>query len=614
MPRYLLVNSEEALNSFALLFPGNLPDDIVFVASTSVGMVACERARIAYSTLDQYSPRAEIISLGWGNYSSLATFCERWDAAAQEFMPCLKIRGIKPFRFSYYDLKILVDSISTKLLMLKNFIHHAEGQEIFYLPEPDHGIVTGELLRPRSNINMFSVLLETVLKDEVNLLALPSHRGPQRTGLQLQLRAGLSAVCARLSKVRNTFRSLGSYTHSAKRGWYLCLSYGHDIQYVVPHLTKRQLRLIPIPEATADTTPDITGECDLLWQKLLMDKDFSKFFCYGETSYFTLISESLAAYVKSVLPRAVSNYDHSHQVLSRFDIRFLLTGSINLGLVTRCRMLAAQACGAPLITYTEGAGYGSVITPIYDFTEAVDGDVMLCYGSGNSEYYEDMGTAKRLIIPVGSAHQDAVQRGVRDHIPPTSIQTVMYVGTTVQDNVVHCPNNGLVSTFYLATQIKIFHLLASLPSDRHVIVKPNPHDGCTPSVLQLAEFKRIQLETRRFEEVMRGVNLFILDFPSTVLLSCIATTAYVFVLAEAGTTGFTTKQKERLEKRAYLFEDFDSLASAVREIATSTVGFPLRLDDSYMMAYSLYKPDGNSAERAAEVLAGLSKGELRKLA
>lgn len=609
MPRYLLVNSEEALDAFAQLFCGNLPDDMVAVASTSAGMVACELARITYTTLDQYSPRAEIISLGWENYHALAVFCEQWDGVAQCLAPGLKARCIKPFRFSYYDLKILIDSVSIKLLLLKNFLRHAGGHEIFYLPETNHKIVTGEFLQPYSDVNMFSVLLETALKGGEKLLPLPRQPDLGRTDLRSLLRPALLSVRARLPRIRNTFRSLRTYSLCANKKGYLCFSYGHDIQYVIPYLTKRQLRLIPMPDVAACVTSDIAEECDALWQKLLADKSFSGFFCHEETSYFRLVKEPLAAYIKSALPRALCDYDHFRQALSRLDIQFLLTGSLNLGLVNRCRMLALQANGAPLITYTEGAGYGSIISPIYDSTEVLDGDVMLCYGSGNSEYYEDMGTAKKIIIPVGSAHQEAVYRRLRDHDSPTLIRTVMYVGTFVQDNVMHCPNNGLVSTYYLATQIKIFHLLASLPSDTRVIAKPNPHDIYTPALLRLAEFRRIQIETRRFEKVMPGVDLFILDFPSTVLLSCIATSAYVFVLAEAGVTGFTQKQKERLEKRAYLFEDFDSLASAVREIAICTEKFPLRLDDSYMMAYSLYRPDGSSAERAAGALAEFSKGE-----
>lgn len=607
MSRYLLVNSEKALDSFSRLFGINWPNDLVLVASTSDGMVACLRARLPYTTLDQYTHRAEIISLGWSNYTLLASFCEHWDFVAQSCAPSLKDRGIKPFRYSYYDLKKLVDSISIKLLLLKNFLRHVEGQQIFYLPEPDHKIVSGEFLLPRSDINMPSVLLETILKSEGKLLPLQNTRSLGRTSLRSLLRPGILSVRTRLLRIRDTFRSLQTYSQNASGRGYICFSYGHDIQYVIPHLTKRKLRLIRLPEVATYINPRVAEECDLLWQRLLKDDDFSRFFCHEESPYFTLISESLAAYIKSVLPRAVSNYDCLRQTLSQVDIQFLLTGSINLGLVNRCRMLAAQANGAPLITYTEGAGYGSVISPIYDFTEVLDGDAMLCYGSGNSEYYEDLGTAKKPIIPVGSACQDEVRKGLRTLAQPTKICTVMYVSTVVYDNVVHCPNNGLVSTFYFSTQIKIFRLLASLPMDRRVIAKPHTADQASRDLLQLAEFKRIQIETRRLEKVMQGVDIFILDFPSTVLLSCIATTAYVFVLAEEGVTGFTTKQKERLEKRAYLFEDFDSLASAVREIAVSTDKFPLRLDDSYLMAYSLYRHDGNSAERAAEALAGFQR-------
>lgn len=609
MSRYLLVNSEEALESFSLLFRGSLPDDTVFVAPTSAGVLACERAQVPYTTLDSYSPRAAIINLGWHNYASLALFCERWDATAQGFTPGLKNRGIKPFRFSYYDLKILVDSISIKLLMLKNFIQHAAGHEIFYLPEPDHQFVKSGLLRPRSDVNMFSVLLEVLLNGEARFSPLSSCRPSAISDLQSSLRSWRILAKKQLKTVWHAIRNLQLFRWNNAYGRYLCFNFGHDISYVVPHLLRRQLRLTHPPLTTKNVTPEAVEECNSLWLRLLEDNDFREWFSHGETSYFSLVKGSLSEYIRLVLPQAIADYDHLCEILPKFDIRFSLTGTINLGLIKRCHMLAAQASGAPLITYQEGAGYGSIISPVYDFTEILDGDAMLCYGTGNGEYYKDFGTIGKLLIPVGSAHQDAVRKGLRLLPPPDRIRTVMYVGTVVEDNLMHCPNNGLVSTFYFSTQIKIFRLMASLAADMRIIAKPNPYDAFTPPLLQLAEFKRIQIETRRFEKVMPGVDLFILDFPSTVLLSCIATTAYVFVLAEEGVTGFTQKQKERLAKRAYIFEDIGTLASAVRDISVNTAQFPLRLDDSYLMAYSLYLPDGNPAERAAEVLSGFSRSE-----
>ncbi|MFZ2302805.1 MAG: hypothetical protein WAW10_13165 [Gallionella sp.] len=607
MPRYLLVNSNQALDSFSQLFASNWPDDIILVASTSYGIAACIRAKLPYTTLDRYSTRSEIINLGWHNYASLTLFCEHWDSAAQDCTPCLKDRSIKPFRFGYFDLKILIDSISTKLLMLKNFIHYASGQEIFYLPELGHKIISGDFLRPDSNVNMFAVLLETFFNDKAKLSPLPNPS----TEAPSILSSWRALAREKLRALRGVVRASQAFRKNRTYGKYLCFNFGHDISYIVPHLLNQQLQLIYPPTTSTSANPDIIKECHFLWQMLLTSEEFKEFFSHDEISYFSLVKDSLEKYANSVLPRAIAEHDHLCKILPKLDIKFSLTGTVNLGLVNRCRMLAAQKNGAPLITYQEGAGYGSIVSPIYDFTEVVDGDAMLCYGAGNVEYYKDSGASTKPLIPVGSAHQDAIRICLRPMPPPDQIRTVMYAGTVADDNIMHCPNNGLVSTLYHSSQASIFQLLASMPASTKVIAKPNPHDAFTPAVLQSAEFRRIHLETRRFEKAMHGVDLFILDFPSTVLLSCIATTAYVFVLAEEGVTGFTPKQKERLEKRAYLFENLESLASAVRNIAVSTAQFPLRLDDSYLMAYSLYMPDGKSAERAAKVLSEFSKG--RKL-
>ena len=605
MPRYLLVDSVRTLARAYDLFGKPLPIDLIIVAATAAGILACEQAQVAYTTIERFSSRKDIIDLGWRNYSELTDFCEYWDRIAQEKAPCLRERGIKPFRFGYYDLKILIDSIAVKILLLCNFVKEVGDQDIYFAPEPQREIVSGDFLRPCKDVNIFSVLLEAFFKHFAQIKPLPPSSHQAGVSLSFIYYVGIKGGAKRVGNlIRNVFLSL-----NRKHGRpFLLFNSGHDIGYLLPILRSRGFYPIHIPPPSPICTDvDIQTECNNLWITLCGNSDFINFFSYGDIGYLALIERALRSYFESVLPSAIAHYDQMQEDLTKSNPSFSLTGTINLGLIQRCRMLAAQGHQIPLVTYTEGAGYGGIISPIYDYTEVCDGDVMLCYGKGNVEYYEDIGCPVKRLIPVGSAHQEAIRERYKARMPSREIHTVMYVGTLVDDSIVHLPNNGLISTCYCMTQLKIFRLLATLPKELDVVAKLHPGDVISNEMLRLPEFNRIRLESDRFEEVMEGIDLFIIDFPSTVLLSAISTSAYVFVLVEEGGAGFTQKQRDRLEKRAYLFEQFDELAESTHGIVSDTGLYPPRLGDDYMWAYSLFQQDAKAANKAVDAIDQLSR-------
>src|SRR5262249_40222516 len=138
------------------------------------------------------------------------------------------------------------------------------------------------------------------------------------------------------------------------------------------------------------------------------------------------------------------------------------------------------------------------------------------------------------------------------------------VGTAVDTNVMHCPNNGLVDTFYFRSQLLIFETLRSLPDSVRVIAKLHQSDSASRELLSSPIYRRIQIEAKRLEDVLDEADLFIIDFPSTTLLSCCSTQAEIFVLVEPGVTALTQTQSQLLARRAQVFQSADILAHALR--------------------------------------------------
>ena len=182
----------------------------------------------------------------------------------------------------------------------------------------------------------------------------------------------------------------------------------------------------------------------------------------------------------------------------------------------------------------------------------------------------------------------------------------MYIGTAVSDNVMHCPNNGLISTYYLSQQIKIYDFLTHHLHDKEILIRPNPNDHNSRHILCLDKYRGLKIVGGKFEDAMSGVDIFIMDFPSTVLLSCLSTDAFIFLLVEDGVSGVTPKQFHKLNKRVYIYSEMKELLDALDKFFNDPHSFPEKLDTTYRDSYSFNEALGGSLDRAKKALFKLS--------
>jgi hypothetical protein len=572
---------------------------ISYVANTRAGCLACELGAVPYRRIDEYVSRKEIVDLGWRNFRALDAFSERADDLLLAASNRLRNTGIRPLRFSYYEVKIMMDSISTKLLMLDALVNHEKCDVLLYPARMfQHKLISVALLRHGS---LYQHILESGLISDISTIQKADQYQTGSTKKELHILNRSRSIIA------NTLRKLyWRINRIGRHKVYALFNRGHDINYLIRPLKKAGY----FPLDISNTISPITGDLEegehlkgVLYQHV---QDLNELFSVKAKSYRSIIDPFLEDLFANQLPSALRAYDALKPIVQKRAPVFGLTGTVNLGLVERSRMEVIRNFGAPLITYQEGAGYGTFVTPIYDYTEMKSGDYFLAYGDGIPQYYREAGIKVKNILVTGSPHQDAVRRRLSKQERPRTIRRIMYVGTVVEDNILHCPNNGFLATAYFSTQLRLLRALCTLPSTVEVIAKPNPHDEMlVQAITHLPELCRVRLETRCFEDVLNDADLFILDFPSTVLLSCVSTRAYIFLLMEEGVASFTKSQENSLEKRAWIFHSFDALEEMIR---SSVVCAPQpRLDNDYLLHYGILSEDGESTRRALDALLQISQ-------
>lgn len=171
---YLLIDAPETLD--CMVRKGFLElANVEVISLYKRASIACEKRGIKYKIIENFSNIEDTIKFTLKSYDNLLAFCERYDSIAKEQLPELKSRGINPFQFSYYHLKILIDSVSVKLYQMYHFLKKAEDATIIYRREDILDNEIPENLFYQDSLNLFAVVLEEIkaqLKFNVNFLAI----------------------------------------------------------------------------------------------------------------------------------------------------------------------------------------------------------------------------------------------------------------------------------------------------------------------------------------------------------------------------------------------------------------------------------------------------------
>lgn len=592
---FLLVDSPDTLAAGRAA--GWLSKSFRPVPVTKSGLASCRGAGVAYTSIDAFHPREDLIAWTLEQFNRLERFCATFDLFLGERVPEVRDRALRLFKYSTYDMKIMTDVISVKLFHAMGLMNSAP-EEIVYRSDRTPPPIDDRLTFP-DEANLFAPALEALRR----AIPWPGALRPLDVPLKSP-RTNRWAGFLRTAKreARSCWKGLSAL--GAPRH-FLEFQGTYDLEHTAPALRRLGYRPRRLP---VDGAPDpaVAERFEAAWEALRGEPAFVNFFSVNGVGYFPLVENRMHHLIARVFPKAVAAYDGARRRILQRRPRpsFSLTGCVTVGAVARAQMKAGQDVGAPLVSYQEGSGFGAVSHPMNDFAEVNDGDLFLCYGEGNRSHRQGLialGRPAKPFAVVGSAHQDVVHRRLTARAPSGTVARWMYVGTNVTANCQHHPYNGWTDTAYHETQCALFDFLDELPLEIEVRIKPHPADAVTFERFSKKGKRPYTVVRRPLERVLNGVDLFIVDFPSTTLLACCQTDGEVFVLAEVGAAHFDPVARASLVKRAHVFPDLPSLRDALRRVARGG-SLEKKRDTEYVRLYARGPSDGRSAERAAAVL------------
>lgn len=575
---FFLVNSKEDLEISLNYIKDKKIKNFEIISLSDEGSYECEKKKNNYIPISKFTKLREITHFGKKNMKNLHKFCNMWDIFFSKSSNEIFNTKIKPFKFEFYFLKILIDTISLKILLLENFLkkYDKKNNKIFYVINSTETSSDFSFLIDNKKNIYASLLNESVIKNK----AIKLKNFDNRTSIKDK---GNKPFFKNLIK-----KNFNKFFSNSKK--FVVMDYGHDIKYLIKEFNKKKIKQYYLLENSFELNQKLKKEFTKLWSYLRNNRKFTEFFSFKKKNYFKLIENQISFFIKERIPQALNNYSFTKKDIEDKNIKFVISGSINLGIIKRSIVQAFKNKRIPVIIYTEGSGYGSHINPLHDNTEFLDSEILFFYGKGNIQYYKNkINSSKKKLFYVGSVKQSIVNKRLTSSKIPDLIKSIMYVSTNSSENRFTSPYNVKPAIYKLSSNIKILDILSKLPKEITKFVKPHNNDKNLKKTLQLPKFKDLNYLDGKFENHLEKADLFILDFPSTVLLEALNTKSLIFLLMEKEQFSMTKEQLRDLSKRVFIFKNLNDLEIALENLIFYKKKIKNKNNNSYLYNYSLPK-------------------------
>jgi len=595
----------------AALAPAARPGDR-WLALTPAALEELEAGGFAPLPDGDVCPPDELNGIGRANFARVEALVEACDRAIRSQCPSVGRCGLWPCRAHLTRVKFLLDAICVRLHIVKALA--AGGAKEFCKAHPlgAAGPTIADLFY-EADASLYGDIL-ALLEAQQGLRARWIPRAPV-PAVSRPLPHPAAAL-RRLADLASCLRGPGRSVAVPRR--LLLLNVGYDLR--------------PIADAYRDSGGEVFWldlprlrlyryrgwrpcrvEGDAGAQALVRDvtreltaaalDDAMAGLCHADgTSFAPLVSRALMGYLRGAFPRALAAGAFVEACHRRFSFDLVLSPAGPDRAETQAIFEACRRAQVPIAVVQHG-GYGYVDNPITSYYEfGFEGD-FLAWGPGVEAHYGPTKRGAVRFVPVGSPTLDGIL--ARRERTATRPRRVMYIITDLRGSSAYFPGGQpWLDTTYYRFQREVLEVLQRYQDTYDIWLKVPPgsrHNRLARNLIRRwlrARGARIRVAERPLAEVIGGPSLFLIDFPSTTLLQCVATRAHVIALTGAPHFPLLPEARLLLEKRAVCCDSPEQFLEAIEArlrqgIAPDATG----VDDAFLTRYGTFRHDGGSLAR-----------------
>ncbi|HUK37632.1 MAG TPA: NTP transferase domain-containing protein [Methanomicrobiales archaeon] len=615
----VLLGSGEDARAYCSRYQGKIAGGIPLVASPGAWW-ELEKRGIPCLLIQDCFDRMEIYRLGMENYRKAEQVCRAVDGALGR-SPGKKdgavgLHHLEPAMADFCQVKFLLDNLSIRANLLGKIAQRERPDLVVVVvnPEDQEPLNQNPDAYLGDECNWFPALLE-LGAGGCRFTTLEYHEGGKQGTGTAPLTSGqgrLRDVLTRsaiLHPVLYTLRFHGfwralrvlpsSIMNRLRRGrTLLLLGFGYDWNRMLPELSLRGYSVHPLlPEEPAD------GErvpVDTSWEE-----EARPLLLSGGVDLSPPIFSYLALRLEKTLGGIPGWVEQVRQAVGSAGPLALLSGPRQMA---REQLVAgiARSHGVPVVTWQHGA-YGAHRAPVMLYTEFMNSDVVLLWGSGVKETMgkDELNRFPCRMEAVGSCELQELYRNrkVKPRGGPVLYATTGYYGNELYVSYEYPVHDNEL----WATQKAI---IDALGNRQPAVVKLHPSakdQEQFEGFIRMRGYRNLAVAHGAevtFTGYLERAGAVIIDLPTgTTLLQAIASGKPVFVLTKY--LSFLPEALELLKKRAFCSPDIGEFTGLV---AAYLEGKPLDQspdpeNTAFLERYGIGKPDGGVSERVLGVLA-----------
>jgi len=653
-PTLVFVESESDLGRLRELARGGPDGSFTVVALSPEAEYALEKAGLPFVLVDDYYTEEEITQAGIANYERVERFCEYVDGWLAQRSDAIKTCGVTPARFHYFALKILLDAVSLRALILKRILAQESPATVLSAPAPLGDDPADPFLLFRGSI--YARLLPLVSAS----LNLPFSAWKLQTDGETN---GSEAVMADavnsgrsggrslsvFSERWKAFRVLASGATSLFWAWVEGSLVGNASTVLVADINDREtqlimqrlfetrgarlrflywprtsgwaisfrpMRLVRLGQGNvqAAQVQSMAEQAPVLWEQLTADDGVRRFLEWEGVDLFPAMESRLRRLLFHGLPQPAGVYLRAKALFNQEQVRVVLLSQVALPW-QKAVCAAAKEAGVTVVNQQHGAE-GERLCPIVFYTECEGPDYLLTYGTGMEDFCRRHYSQGAVPVPTGSPALDQLELARQSE--PGRARLFRRLGLdSGKKTVVYCPTAVYGSKYYVSysypksdsayfhIQRRIVETFKDYPSFQFV-VKQNIG---TRRSYPLHEFIRdrgignckLVTEEPSFVELLSVADLVILDSPTLTFLETLAMGKPVLVFNNW--LRWEPESLDLLKRSAVFSDDHDEFIGILRSyLATGHFEEARRDGTAYLRRFGTYLGDGRSAERAAEAI------------
>lgn len=613
-------------------FGGSLKTlDVVIVADSPGAIYEFDKAGINYFLPEEYYSPEEVFDLTSQLKGKILTFLNAFDAELQSLVPYLKSTNLTPAMFDCHRFVILFNSLAVFQFKLNKIIRKEKPNAIAVFNPGAQGQVNEEALLDsfiwHNEENLYyEILKEWKSAAKVCAFSLcntetleKAIQGAEGQRITLNLKKKLIRSFPGLASLLMVLAVFGPYYYLRKNkhvihinglyGWRNCRDALKTHKIIISRIT--------FDEYFNETGHTLGG----IYEKIIDSKSLRDLFVFEDIDVFPILESRLRFYIQYIVPNSMASYKWASKYIDAKGIRAVLFSVIPSS-ISKSMCCAARNRKIPVIGWHHGPYHIKDTIFSIDYDDFLVSDYFLTYGKDSERLCRtnaDLFGCK--LITTGSAMLDFLRDNAGSKGNKNMCEILGINKASKDLNIIlyavapYYFNNQYNATFppfspnlLYMTQKRMINGLKDITSCIKII-KLHPSKECNVQEVrdliadQNDESILIISNQKSIIDLLPYVSCVIVDQPQTVVIQAIAAGLPVFALLNhLKLDAFT---ETLLRQRVVCQYSPEELLSSVKAfIDTGVYGADIH-DEQYLKEYGTYLNDGNSAERAAGVLAGL---------